>query len=243
MDIQDLSDTKSLPTFSIQLDPKFSLKLNQQNNTNSHGTTVWDSAKLLGFYLFDHIKKPTFKNNRVQNHKTCLELGSGCGLGGLVMASLGFDTTMTDLPDVIESVTRGNCLMNINTIQEWWHLLHHTSFDDIKPPKITVQPLDWLCLDFNQKSPTTFDYILASDCIYEIKLVEPLLQCIKYYSSQKTTVFIAVERRDDTVVNNFIEKTQLFGFSAKMVLKKLLKNDYVNNEDVEIWKLKIKRQP
>ncbi|CEP12050.1 hypothetical protein [Parasitella parasitica] len=244
MDIQDLSDTKSLSTLSIRLNPSFSLHLSQKNNTQNHGTTVWDSAKILAFYLFETIKKPTFKDHRVMNNKTCLELGSGCGLAGLVMASLGFETLLTDLPEVIDRVLQPNCTTAIDDITDWWHHLQHTT-QYIESPKITVQPLDWLELQ-NQKQqqqqPTpSFHYIIASDCIYEIALVEPLLNCIRHYASPLTVILIAMERRDEAVVDGFIDKAKSFGFETRMVLKKLLNRNFVGNDDVEIWKLKLRK--
>lgn len=242
--MQDMTDnTKLLKTFSIQFNTLFSLNLSQENNTQNHGTTVWDSAKLLSYYLYDSVKKPTFeiRNDLVQvkNKKSCLELGSGCGLGGLLMASLGFDTTLTDLPSVLDRVLTKNCEAAIGDIQTWWYQLHHTSYSDIKP-KIQVKPLDWL--DLPAEEEEKFNYILASDCIYEIQLVEPLLKCILHYSTTKTITFIAVERRDDIVVDGFIEKARSFGFDASMVLKKVIEThqNLVCNEDVEIWKLRFR---
>lgn len=239
----DMSDnTKLLKTFSIQFNPLFSLNLSQENNTQNHGTTVWDSAKLLSYYLFDSVKKPTFEIRdeevHVKNKKSCLELGSGCGLGGLLMASLGFNTVLTYLPSVLDRVLVKNCETAIEDIQSWWYHLHHTFYSDIKP-KIQVKALDWLDLtESNEK----FDYILASDCIYEIELVEPLLKCILNYSNSKTITYIAMERRDDIVVDGFIEKAKLFGFDASMILKKVIQTHQalVSNEDVEIWKLRVR---
>lgn len=242
MQVDMTDNTKLLETFSIQFNPLFSLNLSQENNTQNHGTTVWDSAKLLSFYLFDSVKKPTFeiRNDQVQvkNKKSCLELGSGCGLGGLLMASLGFNTVLTDLPSVLDRVLTRNCETAIQDIQNWWHHLHHTSYSEIKP-KIQVKPLDWLNLT---ESSEKFNYILASDCIYEIQLVEPLLKCILHYSTTKTITYIAVERRDDIVVDGFIAKAKLFGFDASMVLKKVIQThqNLVCNEDVEIWKLRLR---
>ncbi|KAI8984157.1 hypothetical protein BDF20DRAFT_858299 [Mycotypha africana] len=253
---QDLTDTKSLPIFTIDFNPSFSLKLRQSNETGSHGTTVWDSAKLLAFYLYDTVKKPSFENQRknssnsTKNIKTCLELGSGCGLAGLTMASLGYQTVLTDLPDVIHYVLEKNCQDATKDITDWWYYLHHhlttsSTADLIQPPSIIVEPLDWLKIDvdstYSQETNVFYNYILASDCIYEVELVEPLLKCIRHYSSTSTIILIAVERRDDAVIDSFIKKAEAFGFNARMVLKKFLRHDMVDNDDVEIWKLKLKR--
>lgn len=246
----DMTDnTKLLKTFSIRFNSYFSLHLNQQNNTQNHGTTVWDSAKLLAFYLFDLFKQPTFikqNNDNVfypkQSKKMCLELGSGCGLGGLLMASLGFNTVLTDLPDVLDQVLISNCETAMNDILTWWYHLHHTNSDIITRPNIQVKSLDWFHL--NNEIIVKYDYILASDCIYEIELVIPLLKCIEFYSNTNTIIYIAMERRDDKVVNEFIDKARQVGFDAKMILKKLIQNhqNLVCNEDVEIWKLKLKKK-
>ncbi|KAG2194379.1 hypothetical protein INT47_006694 [Mucor saturninus] len=240
----DMSDnTKSLKTFSIQLNPLFSLSLSQENHTENHGTTVWDSAKLLSLYLFDSVKVPTFEIRHdvvnVKNKKSCLELGSGCGLAGLVMASLGFKTTLTDLPSVIDRVLQKNSQSAVEEIQRWWHHLHHTYHSDIRP-QIQVRALDWFNLPCSEEEK--FNYILASDCIYEIQLVDPLLRCIRHFSNTKTIVLIAMERRDDLVVDGFIAKARALGFDASMVLKKLIQTHQilVANEDVEIWKLRLR---
>lgn len=240
----DMSDnTKLLKTFSIQFDPNFVLNLSQENDTQNHGTTVWDSAKLLALYLFETFKKPTFeiRDGHVsikKNQKSCLELGSGCGLGGLLMASVGFDTVLTDLPEVLDRVLLKNSESAIKDIQSWWYHLHHSEYSDLVPT-LKVESLDWLNLPEERK---IYNYILASDCIYEIQLVEPLLKTIQAFSNTKTITFIAMERRDDVVINGFIEKARLYGFDARMVLKKKIQNhlSLVCNEDVEIWKLKLR---
>ncbi|KAI9476171.1 MAG: putative methyltransferase-domain-containing protein [Benjaminiella poitrasii] len=242
MDFQDLSDTKSLSTFSIQLHPSFILHLSQQNNTQNHGTTVWDSAKLLAFYLFDTLKRPPLNNNQKVEKRSCLELGSGCGLVGLTMASLGFESVLTDLPEVIEQVLQPNCNIAMENINDWWCQLYP---DTTLEPRVSVRSLNWLQQPeetaIEPSSSNYFSYILASDCIYEIELVEPLLNCIRRHASPQTSILIAMERRDDAVIDGFIEKAKLLGFETRMILKKLLKSQIVNNEDVEIWKLKLKK--
>ncbi|KAI9249399.1 hypothetical protein BDA99DRAFT_542103 [Phascolomyces articulosus] len=262
---QSLVDTKGLPTFSISLCPSLRLDLCQLNNTQNHGTTVWDSAKVLAFYLMDTIKRPswTMENGKleIQNTKKCIELGSGCGLGGLTMAALGFDTVMTDLPSVVEHVLQVNKRQNERHIKDWWYQLleqsTHDSTMSLENPRLRVEPLDWLQYSVAPKEfhvennninsekeivDPPYHYILAADCIYSTEFLAPLLESCWHLASTTTTVLVALEHRDDIVVNAFLDKAKQVGFDTRMIPKKLLKTQLIENEDIEIWKLKKKRQ-
>ncbi|KAI9321515.1 putative methyltransferase-domain-containing protein [Dichotomocladium elegans] len=260
MEEENLKDTKGLPTFSITLSPGLSLDLSQLNNTQMHGTTVWDSAKVLAFYLMDTLKRPsswTFSDDgklMLQNPKRCIELGSGCGLGGLTMAALGYETTVTDLPFVVDHVLRTNLERNTRTIKDWWYQLlaqnpnYVSSRPTLADPPITVEPLDWLRFtDENEHDYASnflrapYHYILAADCIYCLEMLPPLLKSCHKLASPTTVILVALERRDDIVVNNFVEQAKKFGFDARMIPKKTLRSKLVGNEDIEIWKLKKKR--
>ena len=253
---EDLRDTKGLPTFSIALCPSLRLDLCQLNNTQNHGTTVWDSAKVLAFYLMDTMKRPSWNmaNGKleIQNTKKCIELGSGCGLGGLTMSALGFDTIMTDLPSVVEHVLEVNKRQNERHIKDWWYQLLEQSTHDstmtLEGPRLRVEPLDWLQYSV---SPNTvqvdgldppYSYILAADCIYSTEFLEPLLLSCYHLASSTTTTLVALEHRDDIVVNAFLDKAKQVGFETRMIPKKLLRTQLIENEDIEIWKLKKKRQ-
>lgn len=249
--VQTLTETKSLSTLCIDFASAFSLNFYQQNNTQNHGTTVWDSALLLAFYLLDSLKKPEFDiAGEIKQKKKCLELGAGCGLGGIMMAALGFETVVTDLPDVVERVLSVNSEAAMDNITDWWYHLTSTTTARVSDPKLSVRPLDWLKLCermdgrngcYGDWLEPPYHYILAADCIYSIDLIVPLLRCIDYLSSHTTVVLVAMERRDDLVVDGFINKAKSLGFEAKMVPKKMLRSKLVENEDVEIWKLKKKK--
>ncbi|KAI8986340.1 putative methyltransferase-domain-containing protein [Pilobolus umbonatus] len=240
-------DTKSLSTYIIRFASSFSLHLNQQNHTNNHGTTVWDSAKMLSYYLFNNIK-----HVELNHQKKCIELGSGCGLNGLIMASLGFNTTVTDLQEVVDSVLIDNCQINRSNIQDYWaYSIYNNNKSLIMNPSIHVKTLDWLVLckklkgdplhsDHYQWIDSPYHYILASDCIYNIDLIHPLLESIRYLSSPQTIAYIAVERRDDIVIDGFMEQARSYGFDTRLIPKRLMRNEYAKNIDIEIWKLKLR---
>lgn len=260
-DFYDENDTKNLPQFSFEILPSLSVVMTQQNNTQNHGTTVWDSAKVLAHYLVDTIKPPTWSleegRMQVQNTKTCIELGSGCGLGGLTMAALGLDTVVTDLPSVVDSVLQPNAENNMDTIKDWWHRrIEQSSYQHTRmpmdDPKLRVEPLDWVrfcsSLDGDEANKNycdwvqaPYNYILAADCIYCIELVPTLLRCCQHLASHTTTILVALEHRDDIVVNNFVSTAKAMGFDTRAVPKRMLNSKVVGHEDIEIWKLKKKR--
>ncbi|RUS29893.1 putative methyltransferase-domain-containing protein [Jimgerdemannia flammicorona] len=228
----DMTDTKHLTTFDFPLSPNLTLMLNQKNNSHSHGTTVWDSAKVLAYYLYDTLKKQPA--NRTP--RTCIELGSGCGLGGLTMAALGFDSVVTDLQSVVDDVLRDNVSRN-----DW---LMRQALPTCA--RISVAALDWVAFSAAEVSETTgflpwYDYVLGSDCVYSMALIGPFLDCVRRLSIAGSTVLISLERRDNEVVERFVQVAKDKGFDVKQVSKRLLRLKEVGNTDVEIWKLKRRR--
>src|SRR6266511_842001 len=94
--IHKMSLQKKSNLFEFEL-PRLniSLSLIQQIDSLNHGTTIWDSSIITSKYLYQYSNN----SSTAATKKTCIELGSGCGLLGLVMCSLGFSTTLTDLPE------------------------------------------------------------------------------------------------------------------------------------------------
>lgn len=194
------------------------------------------SSKILAYYLCDTLKKHS-ANPLTTARRTCIELGSGCGLCGLTMASLGIDSMMTDLEAVVDDVLRGNVSRNVWIIRQ----------SSPAPAQIKVAPLDWVTFSSGERDTdseflSSYDYVLASDCVYNMALLGPLLDCMQMLSSAGSTVLVALERRDDDVVERFVLVAREKGFEVKQVPKKLLRLKEVGNEDVEIWKLRRKRR-
>ncbi|KAI9280234.1 putative methyltransferase-domain-containing protein [Umbelopsis sp. AD052] len=232
-------EIKHLPVFSFPLTPTLSLTMTQQNNTQNHGTTVWDSSRVLAYYLMDSVKR---LNNDDFATKNCIELGSGCGLGGLAMAACGYDVVLTDLQEVIDRVLGENVRCNQWEIRQW--MAEGASVGvQVPDPKARVTALDWIDFYNHPERINDFDppysYIVAADCIYSMDLIEIFLTCIYRLASPLSTILVSLEHRDDLVVNHFVSEAKRLGFEIKLVPKKLLRLSV--NEDVEIWKLKKKR--
>ncbi|CAG8753154.1 26206_t:CDS:1 [Dentiscutata erythropus] len=213
------------------------LSLIQYRNTFNHGTTVWDSSVVTAYYMQNLLNS----RNLFEKNLSCIELGSGCGLLGLVMCSLGFETTLTDLADVVgnvlkENVRRNLLILNNQQCQNIENIQH----------KAYVKVLDWTSQLSSDFTPP-YDYIVATDCIYSLDLIPYFAKCLYDLSSDKSVIICGIERRDPIVIDNFLnecKKKYSFNISKISVnkLKKILKgiNDLnVENQMlVEIYHLK-----
>jgi hypothetical protein len=86
----------------------------------------------------------------VTNGSSVIELGSGCGLAGLVAAALGGGVVLTDQREALELLAR-NAKQNMRT--------------DDEARRVTVAEYQWGTLPSTARLPrTVFDYILVSDC-------------------------------------------------------------------------------
>ena len=70
------------------------MKIKQDENSVS---CIWDASIVLSRYMLNESEFPRgfFKNKQI------LELGSGCGLSGIISAFLGASTILTELGDVM----------------------------------------------------------------------------------------------------------------------------------------------
>ncbi len=113
--------------------------------------TVWPSARVLAGWAWEQGVF-AFKGKRV------LELGCGLALPSFVVSRLGAEVLATDLhPDVPEFLSR-NLAENPGAAIRYQHL-------DWKAPR-------------NLKSATRYDWILASDVLYESNQAESLVDFI-----------------------------------------------------------------
>ena len=92
-------------TFSIELFG-ITLVLDQKPDSKiGHGAVVWDASVVFSKYV---EKNPSIFSRSSFENKSVIELGSGCGLGGLCLMLKGSNVLVTDLPEVIEQLTINN---------------------------------------------------------------------------------------------------------------------------------------
>lgn len=97
-----------------------------------------------------------------------LELGAGCGIVGLTLASHHSSISklvMTDLPEAMEILTHNLSLLPITKPKS--------------KPKVTQQVLDWsLPLPPNVRT-TAWDIVLVADCTYNPDVVPDLVRTLR----------------------------------------------------------------
>ncbi|XP_050215566.1 uncharacterized protein LOC126666747 [Mercurialis annua] len=150
------------------------------------GSVMWDSGVVLGKFLEHAVdsKMLMFQGKKV------VELGAGCGLVGCIAALLGAQVTLTDLPDRLRLLKK-----NIET-----NLRH----GDVRGSAI-VKELIWgdePDLDLVEPFP---DYIVGSDVVYSEGAVADLLDTLMHLSGSQTTIFLAGELRNDSILEYFLE--------------------------------------
>jgi predicted nicotinamide N-methyase len=84
---------------------ELSLKQKPSSRDLGHGAVVWESSAIFSKYMEINFKK--FNHTKLTG-RTVLELGSGCGLGGLAFMMRGAAVIMTDLACVVDELTREN---------------------------------------------------------------------------------------------------------------------------------------
>lgn len=150
------------------------------------GSVMWDSGVVLGKFLEHAVDSGML----LLNGKKIVELGSGCGLVGCIAALLGAQVILTDLPDRLRLLKK-----NIET-----NLRH----GDLRGSAIVTE-LTWGD-DPDQELIQPFpDYVLGSDVIYSERAVGDLLDTLLQLCGTQTTIFLAGELRNDSVLEYFLE--------------------------------------
>lgn len=160
-----------------------------------HGATVWDAGILLGKYLAEFEGR-----QHMVPHTSCLSLGCGCGLSGLVASILGCDVTLTDLPNVLP-LTQINIDKNKDALRTALAFAKGDNTHVHRSKTCVAEALDWnKDCDFVNR---TFDLILGADLMYDPKLAQPLAATVARLSTPTSTIIIAHEHRKETVDEQF----------------------------------------
>jgi len=137
------------------------------------GGADWPAAN-----LFCHVVASDPFYASVFDNKTVLELGSGTGLGGIVVDKL-FNASRVVITDL--ELYRQHILQNVGL--------------NVCSDRVQAAALDWTDMaPFAAEYPASFDVILALECVYREDLYQPLVDVLLRTSSKKTLVFLGLTR-------------------------------------------------
>ena len=158
-----------------------------------HGAVVWDAAVIFSKYM-EHDPKQ-FSAEKFHG-RSVIELGSGCGLGGIGFMMKGARVMLTDMQKVTETLTETNA----NRI---YSRLKSKGSGALPYPILTptVRSLDWTDFEsFNSVGFTDdglYDIVLLTDCVFAAALAVPLVNCIRRLTGTRSTVYCCHEIRDE----------------------------------------------
>ncbi|XGW31171.1 hypothetical protein V3C99_009826 [Haemonchus contortus] len=158
--------THDLNTFirTVEIDDNRTLSIFQEVEADVGGV-VWDSALVAAYYFI--------KNSEKYRNKKVLELGAGTGICGLVLAALGADVILTDLPSRV-ALLQKNYEINKSACCG----------------SVTIQPLDWTC----PGHVPDVDVLILIDCIYYLDSVDHLINTLNSFDAKE--ILCIYEKRD-----------------------------------------------
>ncbi|CDK28398.1 unnamed protein product [Kuraishia capsulata CBS 1993] len=162
------------------------------------GLKTWGSSHQLCNYLVNHFGGLELK-------EPVLELGSGTGLVGIVLAKLGMSLLCTDLPPIVENLRKN---LDLNGVD-----------------RVKVSTLDWTDPEASSVEPHSMSTILVSDCIYSSshpKLVsEMVARFLKNERDSRLLLQVPIRK-------GFVkERDEVWGLIERLGLRVLL--EHVSN--------------
>ena len=146
--------------------------LSESEAESATGAVIWNTSIILGMYFIKNFNRDSKSTERMRG----LELGSGCGAGGILLSIAGCtDVTLTDRKEIMP-LLRENIASNKGYLSG----------------KVKTSVYRWgkgVPLD-----GAPFDVIIAADCVYDIEIVEPLLSSLIDVSNRSTIIYLGWDR-------------------------------------------------
>lgn len=156
-----------LPIFLKEFDiGDVTVKIEQEGGIGIGGM-VWDASLILARFLYCN------KDSIFEGIDNLLEVGSGTGICGLACGLMK--------PEV--SVTLSDLHSHLPLIK--------TNIDINNTRNVRCEEIDW----FRSTDEKKYDMVIGTDCVYDTRLFEPLLDTLDKVTTTKSTVFMCNELR------------------------------------------------
>ncbi|KAL6042922.1 Methyltransferase-like protein 21A [Balamuthia mandrillaris] len=147
--------------------------------------SVWDACYDLLNYI---ASESAFQSSNIHGKKV-VELGAGTGIASIIFALLGAEVISTDRKEALEVLQLN---MELNT--------------DPSKHSIRVAELNWGEGKEEQYKPV--DYLVVSECIYNLKYGDALLSSMTALSNPHTVILFAYAQRQPEEEDKFFAKVK-----------------------------------
>lgn len=163
----------------------------QQRGTGVH---LWDSSRSLATYLMENKRKLKIVGSNV------LELGSGCGLGGLAAAVAGAGSVvLTDIEEMCPIIKRNVGMNDVISRESKILTYPYLWGEDIAPLCNASRDL----IDKTTNGEPCFDIIIGADVVFTVPMIQPLLDALMMLASSTTKIIIVFEKRCHITFDQF----------------------------------------
>jgi len=178
------------------------LIIKQADAEQDVGSTVWTAAIMLSKYMEHHYGTMA---QQLQGRE-CIELGSGTGLVGLVLASLGATVTLTDLEFVLPRLQRNILLNTKGVLRVGIEGEEDTEWSTTAAGgKVRARELTWGKEGSLDQLQGPFQLVVACEVIYEKQHIEILLETLRGLVTPETELLFAYDTRGRVGIQPFLE--------------------------------------
>ncbi|KAI9274563.1 putative methyltransferase-domain-containing protein [Phascolomyces articulosus] len=188
----------------------------QDPHSNHLGGYIWLTAIVFCTYLESLLTKEEGKTKSKRHewiqvtdrNKRWVELGSGVGLIGIMLARLGIeDVTITDIKELVD-------IMERNVEANGFHVRSisgRRKNEATQDHSVVVEPLLWNDQEAIQhvKGTKPIDYLVACDCIYsEASAIDLVLTMDQLSTPDETSIICVSEVRNQAAQEKFLEQAK-----------------------------------
>ncbi|KAI9493266.1 putative methyltransferase-domain-containing protein [Zychaea mexicana] len=188
----------------------------QDPHSNHLGGYIWLTAIVFCTYLESVLASVNKKGGKgkkrhewihMDHGKRWVELGSGVGLIGIMLAKLGIENVIiTDIADLVDIMER-NVEANGLRVRS---LSGRRKNDAEQDHSVVVEPLLWNDAEAiaHIQSAGPIDYLLACDCIYSEASAVDLVLTMDALATESTSVICVSEVRNEAAQEKFMEEAK-----------------------------------
>jgi len=174
------------------------------------GGDKWPAAELFCNVATD----PKYFNEfgKLMNNKRTIELGSGTGLGGIIIDKV-YEPAEVYVTDLLSHVP---------------HMDHNLKLNASDPDRCKAVELDW---GNDSYEIGKFDVILAFECVYKVGLYEPFVKTLRSLSNPETVIIMGMTRQ--FLQPKFFTLMSEYGFQYSLLPQEALSASYCHDNGTE----------